>query len=193
MASLPAFPELVALGPSWGRALVAIASDLGVSADELAATVWLESRGNPLAQHAGHVGLIQWGDLAAQDLGTTTAAILALDAAAQLELVRPTLRPKRARIQRPGDVRLAVFYPRALPWEDDAAFPAPVRASNVGLDANKDGTLTAGEVRGQAIKALAGRARWNFGPTYPASSSGGAGFLVVALGSLAAALWLVHR
>lgn len=192
MASLPAFPELVALGPSWGRALVAVASDLGVSADELAATVWLESRGNPLAQNAGHVGLIQWGDLAAQDLGTTTAQILTLDATAQIELVRPTLRPKRARIQRPGDVRLAVFYPRALSWEDDAAFPASARAANVGLDANKDGTLTAGEVRMQAVNALANRARWHFGPAYPASSGGGAGFLM-ALGGLAAALWLVHR
>lgn len=189
MASLPAFRELVALGPAWGRALVVVAQDLSISADELAATVWLESRGNPRAEHAGHVGLIQWGELAAADLHLTTAQILALDAMAQIELVRSTLYPKRARIRRPGDVRLAVFYPRALDWDDDQPFPASVRASNAGLDTNQDGTLTAGEVRGQAIKALAGRPRWDLGASSSSASSPPDAGLFLAGTAVLFALW----
>lgn len=196
MASLPLFPGLVKLGPLWGRQLLGVAGRLGISADELAATIHIESGGDPRAlSPGGRVGLIQWGKLSAGALGFTPAEVREMGAVPQLDLVERTLKPYRTHITKPGDVRLAVFSPAALDWADDEPLSAAALAANGRLDANQDGKLTAGEIRAQGLAALAGRARWELGDGAAVlpelGAAGGSMLPLAALGGLAALVLLV--
>lgn len=167
MVSLPAFPGLVALGPRWGRALLAVARRLGVSADELAATIDLESGGRARVPSPGGTrgGLIQWSDRSARASGAPSlAALLAEDAIGQLRYVEGYLRPYARRCVRPGDVRLAVFAPAGLGLEDGDPLPLALDTvrQNRALDRDGDGVIAAGEPRAQLLAHLVGRPRWTF-------------------------------
>lgn len=190
MATLPLFPELVKLGAAWGLALCAVAARLHVSADELAATIWLESRGNPQARSpsGSRVGLIQWNATTAAAVGTSLEQLQVLSAQEQLVFVERFLKPDAPRCSRPGDVRLAVFYPAALGSADATPLSAAAWASNKPLDLDKDGTLTAGEVRAQCLNALRNRARWTLPETAPSTPSGDL-LLPVLVAVVALALW----
>lgn len=192
MPSLPRFPGLVELGPTWGRAVLALAQRLGLSADELAATIYLESGGRPTARSPGgrRGGLLQWSDSTARLSGAPSlGALMAEDAFGQLRYVEGYFRPLARRCTRPGDVRLAVFASAGLGLADAAALPlAPdLILANRGLDANGDGVITAGEVRGQCLAALRGRARWELGDAPTASD--GDGLVVLGLGAVALLAW----
>lgn len=188
--TLPLFRELVRLGPAWGRALLALAGRLRLSADELAATVWLESRGDPAARSPSgrRAGLVQWGPIEAAALGTTVDTIARMSATQQLPLIEATLRPYARKVVHPGDVRLAIFSPAALGFADDDPLSHGAWAANTGLDRDGNGELTAGEVRAQCIEALRGRGRWSLGAGETGSDAG-----LLLLGGGALGLLMVLR
>lgn len=195
MATLARFPELVALGPVWGRALLAVAARLGLSADEIAATIWLESRGDPhaISPSGKRAGFFQWSDDTARACGTSFAGLLAMGPVEQLAIVERFLRPYRRACKRPGDVRLAVFAPAGLGLAD--AEPLPLSpstvAANAALDRDGNGVMTAGEIRGACLGALAGRGRWELEAAANAGADAGAAFVVLPM--VATGLYLLTR
>lgn len=195
MGTLARFPELVALGPVWGRALLAVAARLGLSADEIAATIWLESRGNPraISPSGKRAGFFQWSDDTARACGTSFAGLLAMGPIEQLSIVERFLGPYRRACKVPGDVRLAVFAPAGLGLDDAAPLPlSPATvAQNADLDGDGDGVIAAGEVRAQCLKALAGRSRWELGSAAVEPVDTGAAFALLPMA--AGAIYLLTR
>lgn len=121
-----------------GAKLTAIARELDVHPYALANVIHGESGWNAKARNpeSGAVGLLQWTPTTARDLGTSSAQILAMGPAGQLDLVGKYLaRVKKTHgslgtIQRLG---MAVFYPKAMRWFPTMMFPSDVRSGNPGI------------------------------------------------------------
>lgn len=160
MATLPDVPGLAATPPAALRRMLAIAGELGLSADHLAATIAHESGWRPDAvnPYSGATGLIQFMPATARALGTTVEALRQMSALEQLEHVREFFRRVGRRVG--DDVAMAVFLPARIGAPaGEVLFTRgqPGYDQNHPLDADKDGTITAGEVRAR-IEALLARA-----------------------------------
>lgn len=137
---------------------VAEVSDrLGVNPDDLMAIMAFESWLNPAAQNAGHVGLIQFGSAAASDLGTTTNALLSMNAIEQMEYVEAYYN-MRGSVASLSDMYMAVLWPPAIGkpdefvlWEDGGNYAREFSA-NAGLDINGDGAITKAEATQKVIE-----------------------------------------
>lgn len=103
---------------------------------------------------AKYFGLIQFGDDAAEDLGTTTAELRKLSQLDQLDWVFKyfDMWAKRGKkITQLEDMYLTIFYPAAVGKKADTViFRKDVEATgyrqNNGFDYNKDGAITVGEI-----------------------------------------------
>lgn len=107
---------------------------------------------------AKYFGLIQFGNAAAQDLGTTVEALVKLSQIDQLAWVFKyfDMWVKRGKtITQLEDFYLTIFYPKAVGKKADEvlfrrdssdALEAKSYAQNNGFDSNKDGTITIGEI-----------------------------------------------
>lgn len=178
------------------RRLVQVCHELGLSADHVAALIAHESGWRPDAVNAasGASGLIQFMPSTARALGTTVGAIRTMSALAQLELVRRYFAPVSPLA--PRDVALAAFLPSAIGRPDDAPLFHRGEAGydqNAALDADGDGTITAGEVRARidgVLRRAASKARLPVSGDPPSSSAGGglflAGLVLLGVGLLAA-------
>lgn len=178
----PASPALLALngGPSdriaWGGALppgfktrvISITFDLAVCVDFLMAAMAFESGETFSASVAnaagsGAVGLIQFMPSTAAALGTTSAALAAMTATAQLDYVLRYFTPYRGRLKTLEDVYMAILYPAAIgTGSGHVLFSSGTQAysQNAGLDLNGDGSITVGEatsrVRAKYQRGLTG-------------------------------------
>lgn len=136
--------------------LCAIAEELDLSADFLAAVISFETAGTFRADkenpYSHFVGLIQFGPAAAAEQGTTLAELGAMTALEQLEYVRGFY---AARVREIGKLTtaaehyLAVFSPGVAKKPDSTImYSAPSKAyvQNKGLDTSGDGHITVGEV-----------------------------------------------
>lgn len=141
-----------------------IASQLGITPEDLAVIFQHESGNNPQAINpkTGAAGLIQFMPSTARSLGTSTAAILAMDYDKQLDLVYKYLLPYKSKMKDLTDVYLAVFYPAAIGKPDSyvlgsekgLAYAQKVANQNPANNPNKDAQITKGEVK-QIITAKA--------------------------------------
>lgn len=122
---------------------------------DLARLMYLESRLQPWAVNdtTNATGLIQFMPTTAKSLGTTVAALRTMSVEQQLPYVKkyfhsPGLGNKT--YNNLGDLYLGIFYPAAVGKPDSYVIgvsPSKTYTGNKGLDANKDGTLSAGDVR----------------------------------------------
>ncbi len=178
----PGSPTLLALngGPgdriAWGNAVdlgfktgvISIAFDLVVCVDFLMAAMAFESgetfsASTPNAAGSGAVGLIQFMPSTAVNLGTTTDALAAMTASAQLAYVKLYFAPYRGKLKTLEDVYMAILYPAAIgTGSDHVLFSSGTQAysQNVGLDLDGNGFITVGEatsrVRREYEKGLTG-------------------------------------
>jgi hypothetical protein len=145
--------------PAAFRAAVrAIADDLGAEANDLMSVMAFEtgrsfSASVRNAAGSGAVGLIQFMPSTAAALGTSIEALAAMSPQAQLQFVHAYFRPWRGRLRGLGDVYGAVLWPGMIGRPDshvvfDRADPRhPARyLQNRGLDLDKDGRVTRGEI-----------------------------------------------
>jgi hypothetical protein len=96
---------------------------------------------------SGAVGLIQFMPATAQWLGTSTAALAAMDNVAQLDwveryIVKWLMHYNMSTVESYNDLYLMVFYPAAIGKPDNWAFPSSIYSQNKGMDMNRDGTIT---------------------------------------------------
>lgn len=104
------------------------------------------------AAGSGAVGLIQFMPVTAGLLGTTTDALERMMPETQLGYVEKYFQPYAGRMKNLGDVYCAVLWPSAIGCADD--YVVFVRGGdrpkqylqNAGLDANRDGDITRGEI-----------------------------------------------
>lgn len=103
---------------------------------------------------AKYFGLIQFGDMAAKDLGTTTAALIKLPQLQQLDWVFAyfDMWAKRGKkCTQLEDFYLTIFFPAAVGRTADTVIfrkdvDPKAYSQNAGLDLNKDGVITVGEI-----------------------------------------------
>lgn len=131
--------------------------------DWLMACMNFESGGtfDPRIQNIGgsnYFGLIQFGEMAAKDLGYTLRQVIAMDQLTQLKLVFAyfDMWAKRGKkYTQLEDFYLTILYPAAVGmkadetlWRKDLVNGAPNKnyVQNRGFDKNKDGLITIGEI-----------------------------------------------
>jgi hypothetical protein len=99
---------------------------------------------------APYYGLIQFGEAAAKDCGTTVAALVKMTAEQQLDYVYKFFKPYTGKLKTLSDVYSRIIWPVAVgKSEDYVIFDTKVRPTayvqNKGLDINKDGLVTKAE------------------------------------------------
>lgn len=106
---------------------------------------------------SGATGLIQFMPATARALGTTTTALAAMTALAQLEFVARYFQPFTGRMRTLSDVYMAILWPRAVGKPEAAvlfAAPSTRYEQNKGLDVNRDGAVTKGEAASKVQRKL---------------------------------------
>ncbi|HJZ93455.1 MAG TPA: peptidoglycan-binding protein [Gemmataceae bacterium] len=134
--------------------VIQIGADLGVQPDYLMACMAFETGEtfSPSIKNAagsGATGLIQFMPSTAQALGTSTSALAAMTAVAQLDYVKKYFEPYRGRLHSLEDVYMAILYPAAIgKGANSTLFQSGTTAyaQNKGFDANQDGVITPAEV-----------------------------------------------
>lgn len=142
------------VSPSFKAKAVQISKDLGIDPSYLMACMAFETGEtfSPSVKNAagsGATGLIQFMPSTATGLGTTTAALAAMTAEAQLDYVKKYFKPYQGKLHTLEDVYMAILYPAAIgKGADSTLFKSGTTAytQNKGFDANKDGVITPAEV-----------------------------------------------
>lgn len=186
-----------------------MAARLGLAADAIAGVMGLESgfRADIVNPSGGATGILQFMPSTARKLGTTVEELRKMNATAQLKYVELFFRgvPRLRAGSRAGDYYVATFMPAFLGVPDVVPIAVkgdPIYDQNAGLDRNKDGVLTVGDVRGklEAELARAGALpQLVVDPNVPSDANtgggiaeGGGGLLVLA-GAAGAAWWWFTR
>lgn len=200
ISDLPNLPGLARHGAHVRRAFVSACESLGFDqdqADALAGLIehesgWKAAAVNPTG---GATGLIQFMPATAKGLGTSVGALRAMSEIEQLPFVVRYFKHFRTRLA-PREIPIAVFMPSLVGKPDNhVAFQAPATGYrwNKGLDTDKDGRITLGEVRAHALRPLAAaasRPRLPIDTDGAAAGSLGVGTVIaIAVG----ALWLVRK
>jgi hypothetical protein len=152
--SLWAWPWLAPHGSAVADRLVELAQAHGWNVNAIAAVIKIESGGKPAAVNplSGATGLIQFMPQTAKTLGTTVEALRKMSALEQLDFVERYFEqafggsvPSAV-----GDYYVAVFMPAYLGRADSdviARKGEKVYDQNAGLDLDRNGELTVGDVR----------------------------------------------
>lgn len=145
-----------------------ISAALGINPNWLMQIMYWESAKtfSPSVKNpSGATGLIQFMPSTAAELGTTTAALAAMSAVQQLDYVYKYYKMwyKRLGISSPqsfGDTYLITFFPLAVNKADSFILQtaklsaALIATQNPAFDFNKDGKVTAGEVRAKMLTQI---------------------------------------
>ncbi len=157
------FPGIEKTTLEFRIALVDMAEEIRVDPNAVAAIMSVESGFDPKAHNPhGAVGLIQFMPSTLKAWGMTPDQVLAMSAIEQLGLVRRFYK-NYPETTDPGDLYMATFLPKYMHAPDGfilgAKGSAEIRdglsvhkiwAQNAGLDVNKDGLITVGEVKALA-------------------------------------------
>lgn len=135
------------------RALIEVADYLGTAPGHLLAVIGFETGRtySPRVRNktTGATGLIQFmPQYAPKVLGLTTDQLAAMTFVQQLQQVKRWLAPHRGKLQTPRDLYLAVLAPKYVGAPAETPIyskPAAAYTQNAGLDANRDGVITADE------------------------------------------------
>ncbi len=176
--TLYAFRGLENTSTSFPEELAASAARLGTDPNFLAAVMQIETAQtfDPASRNpqSGATGLIQFMPVTARSLATTTEELAQMSDVEQLTYVERFLRPYVGRLVSAGETYLAVFTPAGLGKADGhVLWSAGTKGydQNKGLDRNKDGVITSGDVRGVAEGVYAAaKARGPFVRSGPSSS-----------------------
>jgi peptidoglycan hydrolase-like protein with peptidoglycan-binding domain len=130
--------------------VVQIADRLGTNPNFLMAVMSFETGGTfspsvPNKAGSGAVGLIQFMPKTARHLGTSTSALAAMSAEAQLEFVEKHFQPFKGRLNTIEDTYMAVLFPRAVGKGNDFVLfqkPSVAFDQNRGLDIDGDDRIT---------------------------------------------------
>lgn len=139
--------------PDFNRKLEKVANKLGVRANDLLAIMKQESGVDPSRVNSTSkaTGLIQFMPDTARRLGTTTDALAKMSAVEQLDYVYLYYKSVKLKPGSDvGDMYVATFYPAAAGQPDNYVISSrgnKVYNQNAGLDRNKDGTITVGDVK----------------------------------------------
>ena len=136
--------------------VLSVANQLSANPDDLMAVMAAESGINPYAVNAGSgaTGLIQFMPSTATGLGTSSAALLKMNAVDQLDYVYKYLARFTGKLKTISDVCVAVLWPAAVGQPDSYVLfsqGSSAYAANSGLDTNKDGNVTIGEAAQRLI------------------------------------------
>lgn len=139
-----------------------ICSKLAINPEWLLAVMYIESRINPKAvnKYSGATGLIQFMPATAKSLGTTTAELLNMTAADQLDYVYLYLKPYTGKMHSLMDVYFAIFFPAAIGKPSDFVLQTSklsaglIASQNPAYDINSDGEITVAEVESKIYKIL---------------------------------------
>ena len=135
---IDAIAEYYGIEPSWAAETVKTAKSLDMNPWFLAAVISFESQWVPDIRNprSSATGLIQFVDLTARNLGTTTDKIADMSVKEQMRLIaRYFGRTYSGRSSYPTlqSVAMQVFYPSARAWPRDRAFPVWVQDANPGI------------------------------------------------------------
>jgi hypothetical protein len=143
--------------PDFKKKLEKIAAALGTTPNAMLAVMKQESGVNPAAQNknGGASGLIQFMPATARMLGTTTDELRKMDGVQQLDYVYRYYKYTGVGDGSVGDLYMATFMPKYVGYPDnhvlgaegDTGFSGAVYRQNKGLDRNKDGKITVGDVK----------------------------------------------
>lgn len=141
-----------------------IAAVLGVSPDWLMIVFKIESNINPAAinPYTGATGLIQFMPATAAGLGTSCAALAEMGNVRQLDYVLKYFKPYAGKITGVVDLYTITFFPRALGKPDeyilktDTVSAGTIAHQNAPYDINKNGEISAGELRQSIVKRIPG-------------------------------------
>ncbi len=132
-----------------------VSGQLDVPPEWLMAVMYSESRFNAAAENfrgSGAVGLIQFMPSTAKDMGTSTQKLAKMTHEEQLEWVYNYMnmyKEKYGAYQSLCDFYLAILYPKARQQESCyTLYASPTKAykQNSGLDEDKDGRVTVGDI-----------------------------------------------
>lgn len=161
MNTLPPFPGLAETPMAFKAELCRIAERNGWDPAPIATVMFLEgSKYRASTKNSiGAVGLIQFMPSTAKALGTTTNELAAMSELEQLKFVEKYFKmvglPAGART---GDYYIATFLPGFMGKSDATVMSVAgekIYDGNKGLDRNKDGVITVGDVRGYLENTLA--------------------------------------
>jgi hypothetical protein len=143
--------------PDFKKKLEKIAGALGTTPNAMLAVMKQESGVNPAAVNdkSRATGLIQFMPATARMLGTTTDELGKMDGVQQLDYVYRYYKYTGVGDGSAGDLYMATFMPKYVGYPDShvlgqrgaSGFSGKVYAQNDGLDRNKDGTITVGDVK----------------------------------------------
>jgi len=156
--------DMASLDPSFIEKVNEISGELDINPVHLLAVMKFETGGtfSPTAKNPGStaVGLIQFLESTANNLGTTTSALKSMTATEQLDYVKKYFEKIKASNpsfngQDLGDVAMAVIWPKAVGETDNyVLFSRGTDAynKNSGLDVNNDGNVIKAEYVNWVIK-----------------------------------------
>jgi hypothetical protein len=149
--------------PDFNKKLAKIATALGTTSNALLAVMKQESGVNPHIQNSiGATGLIQFMPDTARRLGTTTDELKQMDGVQQLDYVYKYYKMTGVGDGSVGDLYMATFMPKYIGYPDKyvlgqrgaEGFSGKVYAQNSGLDRDRDGAITVGDVK-QSVSRFA--------------------------------------
>ena len=134
--------------------VIDISQKLKIKPDYLIACIAFESAEtfSPSVRNpnSSAVGLIQFLESTAKDLGTSTKELAQMTALEQLDYVEKYFKSYSGKLTSVEDVYMVIFYPQAVGKSKEYVISTKgnnVYNQNVKLDTNKDGILTKGEAR----------------------------------------------
>lgn len=167
-------------------AVQATSSALSLNYIDMLACMHLETGGTmdpAIVNSLGYTGLIQFGTAAATSIGTTTAALRALDRASQCQWVTKYFQFNRLNQKAPNprlvDIYLTILWPAAVGKPDDyVVFPAgsAMYKANPAFDPGRQvGYITVGMIAAQIAshQTTVKQALANAGVKAPAAPAGG--------------------
>jgi hypothetical protein len=141
--------------------VIQVSKNLSVNPNWMMEVIKFETAGTfspSITNSMGYVGLIQFGEQAAKDLGTTTAKLRAMSAIQQLDYVEKYYKMwyKRLGISKPDsfvDMYLITFFPAAVNKSLDFVIQsssisaATLAKANPVFDLNKNKQITVAEIQ----------------------------------------------
>lgn len=140
-----------------------IAVKLKIPTDALMAVIDLESAGTfspSITNTLGYTGLIQFGKVAAREVGTTRDQLREMNSCEQMDYVYLYLKKYVNRMETLSDIYFAIFFPVAIGKANDWVLHAPklspekVALWNPLFDINKDQKLQVWEVKEKLRKRI---------------------------------------
>ena len=148
--------------PDFHEKLKKVATGLGTTTQALLAVMKQESSVNPQARnpHSNATGLIQFRPDTARRLGTSVEELYKMDGVQQLDYVYKYYKMTGVGDGSAGDLYMATFMPKYIGYPDnfvlgkqgDPGFSGKVYAQNAGLDRNKDGAISIGDVKNSVMR-----------------------------------------